>query len=542
MTGHESNAAAQQAIDAARVQRVEFLQSLRGRQLPAFVDSLMEENQRLKAVLEAVTAKQEELRQKLASLCAPEHYLVVITKVTNNGSLRVEVATHGGSRVQVAVHPDVARDGLVVGRRGIVSKDRNCLLHLEEAEPEWQDVAVFEDHLDGRRRMLLKDQDQLVAVTRADQLASAELKKGDLVGFDRTAGLAYARLEPPARAALFADDIPTDDFSQLGGLERPIAQVKRAIDFGVRFPEVAQRYGVRGKRGILLCGPPGNGKTRIGRCAATYVSQILPGAKCRFMSLLGASDVYSMWLGESERKLRELFAAAEDAALQGPVVLFFDEIDALGSCRGSDHGSSAPDRILSTFLGLLDGVKRLKHLIVLAASNRPSALDPALIRPGRFDLKINIPAPDRRAARLVLQRYLENLPRAAKHDNWEPVIEPLLSRLYSPNSEYAAVATVKLSDGRNCAVHARELVSGALLENVVRVAAEEAAAREVQAGGAGGITDEDLFDALHEELHATTRLLTAANVKSYVASLPRDAPAVAVSPGFRSANTTRYLR
>jgi proteasome-associated ATPase len=372
-------------------------------------------------------------------------------------------------------------------------------------------------------------------------LADTGLKKGDHIGFDLAVRLAYVRLSPPARESLFADDLPEDEFSQLGGLEQPIAQIQRALDFTIRFPEVAARYGVRDKRGILLCGPPGNGKTRLGRCTATYVGRLVPGVPCRFLSLVGGSDVYSMWLGESERKLCEIFEAAEAAAAEGPVVLFFDEIDALGRNRGSDCGGTAPDRILSTFLGLLDGVKRLSGVIVMAATNRPDTLDPALLRAGRFDLKIHIPRPNRSAARAVLQAYLKDLPLAASCGERQQIVEGFLSRIYSPNGEYSAVLTVKLNDGRNLPVSIKELVSGAMLENVVRMAAEEAAFRETRTGDPDGISEEDLVAALQQEICGIAGLITPANAKAYLGMIPQDAHPVAVSSVFQS-SATRYIR
>lgn len=503
---------------------------------------LLRENFAMREAIEEVRARQEQVRQELATLTQPEQHSVVITGVERNGSVTAEVYGAGG-RLRVAVHDKVDPQQVRVGARGLLAKGRNCLLHIDSDEPECHDVGTFECYLDGKRRAILKHQEQSVRVTLADSLAKVELRHGDLIAFDREgSGLAYSRIERPGREHLFAEDVPDDSFSQLGGLQRQIAQIQRAINFGLLYPEVSARYGLASKRGILLSGPPGNGKTRIARCTANYIRQLMPGATCRFMSIVGSSD-YSVWLGGSEARLKERFEAAREAAKDGPCVLYFDEIDAIGRHRGSDYGSGAPDRILNTFLGLLDGVHTLSGVIVMASTNRPDTLDPGLTRPGRFDVKIHIPSPNREAARSILQCYLANrLPLAAEYvaAGVAPLIERQLSRLYSLTGDYAELATVKLNDGRQIPIPGKELVSGAMLENMVRRAAEDAAQREVETG-AEGLTEEDLALSLDRELRSAAQLLSPANVKAYVSCVPRDAVPIDVKVSTRSTAGT-YTR
>ncbi len=305
--------------------------------------------------------------------------------------------------------------------------------------------------------------------------------------------------------------------------------LKRFVRFRVQHPELAARYKLPAKRGILLEGPPGNGKTKLARCLANYIAELSPAGECRFMAVAGSSD-YSMWLGQSEQKIISRFAAARDLALRGgvPCLMFFDEIDAIGKRRNSDMGSGAPDRILSTFLAQLDGVQQVGNLLVIGATNRADILDSGLTRAGRLgDVKIRIPSPNRAGARAILNRYLASgLPLAGEA---ELMVEGLLSRLYSPRGDYAELARVTLRDGRKVPVGARDLVSGAMLENVVKVAAEEAADREARTGP-GGIDEADLSAALEQELRGAAGLLTPFNVRSYVPRLPQDVDVVAVEP------------
>jgi proteasome-associated ATPase len=508
--------------------------------LRPLAEGLLREKFALQSALDEVREHQHEMHEKIEALTAPEQYAAVITDVHRNGALTAEVYG-GGARLQVAVHPDVSPDCLRVGARGLLSRTRNCLLAVSGANPEWHDVGTFEGYLEDRRRLLLKHQEQLVAATAAEELAGVELRKGDLVGFDRDgAQLAYRRIDPPGKEDLFFERTPADRFDELGGLDKEIALLQRVVRFRVQHPELAARYRLPAKRGILLEGPPGNGKTKLARCLARFVADLVPAGECRFMAVAGSSD-YSMWLGQSEQRLIARFEAARELATRGgvPVVLFFDEIDALGRRRGSDAGSGAPDRILATFLAQLDGVQQLGNLIVMGATNRADILDAGLTRPGRLgDVKIRVPAPNRTAAQAILTRYLDGLPMSAEV---APLVAVLLSRVYSPRGEYAELARVTLRDGRKVPVGGRDLVSGAMLENVVRVAAEEAADREAQTGTAG-ISEMDLAAALDRELRGAATLLTPPSVRSYVPRLPQDVDPVAVEVLSRGPGTAAFVR
>jgi proteasome-associated ATPase len=514
--------------------------NLRGPELRHLAEALLQENFALKETLAGVRQHHEELHKKITAYCAPEHYPAVITSVHRNGGLSVEV--YGpGFFLEVPVDPAIPPERLRVGARGLLARTRNCLLHVDGASPRWSDVGSFEAYTDDRTGVLLKHQEQLVKAVLSDDLAELELRKGDLIGFDRDgARLAYARVEPPGREDLFFEKTPADRFEELGGLDREIARLKRAIHFHLSHPELATRYRLPTKRGILLEGPPGNGKTKLARCLAGYIAGLVPAGECRFMAIAGSSD-YSMWLGQSEQKIRARFQAARELAGAGgvPVVLFFDEIDAIGRRRGADLGSSAPDRILATLLAELDGMQQVTNVIVIGATNRADILDPGLLRAGRLgDLKIRIPAPNRPAARAILNRYLDGLPLAV---DAVPVVEALLSRVYSPRGEYAELIRVTLRDGRKVPVAGGALLSGAALENVIRAAADAAADREAQAA-AVGITEADLAAAMDRELRSAVALLTPHNVRSYIPQLPQDVDPVAIEPVGPGAGTARYTR
>ncbi len=509
------------------------------------IDALAEEAVGLTAKLEFVqhVAKQsrtvdEKLRDTVRTLTAPEHYPVTIMGVERNGSLTVEVAGPGNTRMQVGVHPDVDPQALVTGATGLLARERNCLLRVISATGHWSDVGTVERYLDPPDRIVVRHRETETAVDLAESLRDVALEKGDPIGFNGDVGVAYQRLERPKREHLFDENV-TADFGHLAGLDRQVARIKQIINFRFRFPELARKYRLKNKCGVLLHGPPGNGKTRIARCCAGYIRQLQPDKPCRFMHVSGSSD-YSMWFGQSEQNIIQRFKAIAEASQDGPTIAFFDEFDSLGKGRGMDYGSGAPDRVINTFLSQLDGVVPLKNVIVLLSTNWPDVLDSAVTRPGRIDQKIEIPAPNRRAAEAILRCYLDrDLPLDESADA-DGLLRPLVSRLFAPNGQYAQVAQVKLNDGRQLQVAGRQLISGAMLENVVNVAAEEAAVREAETGRAG-LCEEDLVLALEAEIVAAVSLLSARNVKNYVKSIPREAQPIAVD-SLLNASTSTFVR
>ncbi len=502
------------------------------------LQKLLHDNADLLGKLDRLQEIQESLREKVKALTEPEHYPGVITDVRRNGKLAVEVVV-ANTRLDVAVHPEVDQETLRIGAKARLTQARNCVVEVDEEPPAWSEIGEFVGR-SGDDHLLLRHQGTLRRLRPVEDLCKAELGENDLVGFDPNAGLAFAKVEIPDKSNLLLEEAPRDRFEELGGLDQVISRLKRFVEFRLKNPEVARRYGIATKRGILFHGPPGNGKTKLARCLAHYISELTFDGSCRFMAISGSSD-YSMWLGQTEQNLRARFQAVRKMALTAgvPVVMFFDEIDAIGRRRGTSFGGDAPDRILATFLSELDGISQLGNVIIIGATNRRDILDPGLTRAGRLgDEQILIPPPNRLGARAILERYLIPLPLAGEA---ESMVQTLLSRLYSLGGDYADVARVMLRDGRKISIAGKDLVSGALLENAVRKAADVAADREVQTG-AVGVTLDDLAASLDEELRSAASSLSPGNVRGHVTRLPQDVDPVAVEQSGRFPSPGLYLR
>ena len=369
---------------------------------------LLSERQATRKFKRAARDQLKRMREEIDSITCPEHLIGTLTAVEQSpdGQPIVEVCV-SATRLRVGVHPNVPKRSLRVGTTVAVAKARNCILGTIAGPPPFRDVGTLEQLLG--ESLLIKHQEHLLHLRPSDELQQAEdLQPGDRIGFDRESGIAFVRLASPDRQRYFETEYPRDSFAELGGMDTVIATIRRQFEFRLAHATIADSYRLKSKN-ILLVGPPGGGKTKLARCCAALVGELSGGKPAQFMFVAGSAP-FNKYFGESEANVRARFAAAREAAKNGPVLIYFDEIDALARVRGGDHGSTAPDRVLNTLLSELDGLLPTFGIVVMASTNRPDVLDPAVTRSGRFDLKITVGPPNRAGARAILAKYLARLP------------------------------------------------------------------------------------------------------------------------------------
>jgi proteasome-associated ATPase len=463
---------------------------------------------------------------------------------------RLAMVVHGQSRRAVAFGPDVEPEALQVGTEVFLNHELNLLVGSGSlGGAAVGETATFLRDA-GNGRCVLRYRDQEIVVQAAGCLQDGALHEGDLVRWDHAAWVAVERMGGTPSEKLFLEDTPAEDFALIGGHDRQIAQLKRAITLHLFHPEVARRYSLRPKRSVLLVGGPGTGKTMLARALAHWVGEISPSRRSRFMNIKPA-ELHSVWYSQSEANYREAFRAAREAAQADtsvPVVMFFDEVDAIGSVRGGSL-HQIDDRVLTAFMAELDGLESRGNILVVAATNRRDVLDPALLRPGRLgDLVLEVGRPDARAAREIFGKYLRcELPYAGVASGAdtatevrEELIEACVSRLYAPNADNQ-LATITFRDGRRQDVRAADMVSGARIANAVQSATERAVTREIETGEAG-LRAEDLLGALEDEFESAARALTPFNSHKHLTDLPADADVVRVEPVVRKvARPRRYV-
>lgn len=515
--------------------KVELLATLRaqGADNARRIDALvMERCTRLMEGLREAQGNQEKLKELLEQVTAPPwHPAVFVCAWTSPDGPRALVA-HGNSRRVVAFDEDVDPATLATGEEVLLGHELNVIMGKSPYPPAtFGETAFFERRLpDGR--IVLRWREEELVVQVAAGLKDCELKAGDEIRWDRTCWMAFEKVERSRGTDLFLEDTPAESFDCVGGLDSQIRAIKQAIDLRRQNAAIAAKYRLRAKRGgFLLVGEPGNGKTLLARAVANYVSTLGRTRRCRFMNVK-PGQFNSMWFGQSEANCREMFRVAAQAGQEDPdtpVIMFLDEIDAVGAARGESL-ARVGDRVLQSLMAELDGLTARGNLLVLAATNRQDALDPALLRPGRLgDHIIQVPRPNRSAGHDILAKYLPpDIPYVTDRDE---IIDAALSVIFSPNGE-GELATLVFRDGTRRGIRQSDLVSGAVLANIATQAVERACAREVETGREG-LHAHDVLDTITEQFDATARGLTPANCRRYFAWLPQDLDVVAVQPVVR---------
>jgi proteasome-associated ATPase len=492
--------------------------------------------------LDSVNKIQEELREAVQKLSAtPWHPALFLRPVETQLGERALVSCNRQRRL-VELSDEVEGRALVRGQAVFLSRELNLLMATAPAElMEFGETAFF-DHLTEDGRLVLKQRDEEYVVEAASSLGTAQLCQGDRVRWDRDAWLAFEQIESNEGRQFITEDVDDIGPEMLGGQDACLEELLMALTVNVVNPQLAQTYGLGGRRSVLLVGPPGVGKTRMTRIAASMLQRI-SGKTCRFAAVK-PGEFTTPWIGETEQNIRNCFKALREEAGDGLAVLFLDEIESIGRVRGRGLGSDHADRFLAALLAEIDGFGDRGNVALVTATNRKDLVDPALLQ-RLSDVEIAVQRPNLRAAREIFDVHLgESYPYATNgvdaSSTRREIIESALSCLYAPNGE-GALCELQFRDGKRRTIHARELMSGRLIEQIATDVRNAAFHRNLRTGETG-IRQSDMEAAAARALEKLRSTLTINNVHDHIDDLPQDNDVVRVAPVIRKVqNTFRYV-
>src|SRR5690242_1528161 len=465
------------------------------------------QNEKLVNTLYEAREQITSLKEEVDKLCAPPSTYGVYLSVNEDSTVNI---LSQGRKVKVNLHPSIKAEEIKPGQELVLNEGLNV---VELAGYEIQgEVVILKEVLDAERAIVTQRADEDRVGIIAEPLRSIRLQAGDHILMDARSGYLLEKLPKSEVEDLSLEEVPDISYDDIGGLGTQLETIKDAVELPYLYADYYKEHHLAPPKGVLLYGPPGCGKTMIAKAVANNLAARISekrGEKVKgfFLNIKGP-ELLNKYVGETERKIREIFIKArEKAAEDVPVVVFFDEMDALFRTRGSGISSDVETTIVPQLLAEIDGVEHLKNVIVIGASNRQDLIDPAILRPGRLDVKIKIERPDAAAAVDIFNKYMTiELPihESEIRENGgeaqsavDRMIKATVEEMYSLEEENRFLE-VTYANGDKEVLYFKDFSSGAMIESVVRRAKKLALKRYIQLREKG-IKVDDLLNAVREE-------------------------------------------
>ena len=484
------------------------------------VAGLQQKNSDLTTLLSDAKLQLLSLRDQVEQLGAPPSGFGIFLDLYENDA---DVLING-KKMRVTISPEIDKKQLSSGREVILNESLNIIsIHGFEIAGEIVKLKSLLD--DNSRAVVIGRADEERVVRIADSLSAVNIKAGDSLLLDSKSGFVYEKIPKSEVEELVLEEVPDVNYEDIGGLGAQIEQIRDAVELPFLHKDLYAEHQLKAPKGILLYGPPGCGKTLIAKAVANSLAKKVTektgnkDGKSYFLNIKGP-ELLNKYVGETERHIRLIFQRARDKASEGtPVIVFFDEMDSLFKTRGSGVSSDVENTIVPQLLSEIDGVEGLENVIVIGASNREDMIDPAILRPGRLDVKIKIQRPNALGAAEILSKYLtSDLPineddLAIHKGNREAtvkfMIDKAVEQMYN-ESEQNRFIEVTYANGDKEVLYFKDFSSGAMLENIVS-RAKKAAIKEFLANNKKGIRVEHLISACLEEFRENEDLPNSTN-------------------------------